>query len=56
MAALVAVAEQERIKEKLIPVLDAFIKKQNGQLRVINITYLLKHLKEITGLASRYQE
>jgi hypothetical protein len=54
-AALVSVTEQERIREKLIPVLDAFMTKRNGELRVINVTYLLKHLKEVTGMISRYQ-
>ena len=55
-AALVSLTEQERIKEKLIPVLDSFLKKHDGQLRAIGITYLVNHLKEITGLKSRCQE
>ena len=52
--AMVSVTEVERIKEKLIPVLDAFVKKQNGQLRVIKISSLLNHLNNITGRISRY--
>lgn len=46
-AALVSISEQERIKEKLIPVLETYMDDKRGLLRDMYVNELVRHLKGV---------